>query len=80
MFLDEPAETFVVFFVHVDELDAAAIGADIADDRGEMDFAEAGADFELYGIADAEAIGRFDVSTAEADGFDANVAHHLSLA
>src|ERR1700739_4864509 len=78
--LDEPAETFVVFFLHVDELDAAAVGADVADDGGEMDFAEAGADFELNGIADAEAIGRFDVGAAEADGFDANGAHHLGLA
>ena len=80
MFLDEPAETFVVFFFHVDELDAAAIGADVADDGGEMDLAEAGADFELNGIADAEAIGRFDIGAAEADGFDAHGTHHLGLA
>jgi len=80
MFLDEPAEAFVVFFFHVDEFDAAAVGTDVANDGGEMDFAEAGADFELNGIADAEAIGRFDVSAAEADGFDANGAHHLGLA
>jgi len=80
VFLDEPAETFVVFFFHVDEFDAAAIGADVADDGGKMDFAEAGADFKLNGIADAEAIGRFDISAAEADGFDADLAHHLGLA
>jgi hypothetical protein len=30
--LDEPAEAFVVFLLHVDELDAAAAGADVADD------------------------------------------------
>src|ERR1700751_2724827 len=80
MFLDELAETFVVFFFHVDEFDAAAIRADVANDGGEMDFAEAGADFELNGIANAEAIGRLDVSAAETDGFDANGTHHLSLA
>ena len=37
--LDELAETFVVFFFHVDEFDAAAVGADVANDGGEMDFA-----------------------------------------
>ena len=78
--LDELAETFVIFFFHVDELDAAAVGADVADDRGEMDFAETGADFELDRIADAEAIGRFDVSAAETDGFHADRAHDLGLA
>jgi hypothetical protein len=80
MFLDEFAEAFVVFLFHVDELDAAAVGADIADDGGEVDFVEAGADFQLDGIADAEAIGRFDIGAAEADGFDAHGAHHLGLA
>ena len=80
MLLDEFAEAFVVFLFHVDELDAAAVGADVADDGGEVDFAEAGADFELDGIADAEAIGRFDVGATEADGFYAHGAHHLGLA
>src|SRR5580704_7187303 len=78
--LDEFAEAFVVFFFHVDELDAAAVGADVADDGGEVDFAEAGADFELEGIADAEAVGRFYVGAAEADSFHAHRAHHLGLA
>jgi len=41
---------------------------------------KAGADFQLDGIADAEAIGRFDIGAAEADGFDAHGAHHLGLA
>src|SRR6266702_4194539 len=80
MFVDEPAEPLVVFFFHVDEFDAAAVWADIANDGGEVDFAEAGANFELDGIADTEAIGGFDVGAAEADGFDADVAHHLGLA
>ena len=79
MFLNEPAEAFVVFFFHVDELDPAAVWADVADDGGEMDFAKAGADFELDGIADAEAIGGFNVGAAEANGFDADGAH-LGLA
>ena len=34
MFLDEPAEAFVVFFFHVDELNGAAGWADVADDGG----------------------------------------------
>jgi hypothetical protein len=38
VFLDEPAETFVIFFFHVDELDAAAVGANIADGDGAQDF------------------------------------------
>src|SRR5258708_30984293 len=80
MFLDEFAEAFVVFLFHVDELDAAAVGADVADDGGEVDFVEAGADFQLDGIADAEAVRRFDIGAAEADGFYAHAAHHLGLA
>ena len=80
MLLDELAEAFVVFFFHVDEFDAAAVGADVADNSGEMDFAEAGANFKLDGIADTEAIGGFDVGAAKADGFDAHGAHHLGLA
>ena len=80
MLLDEFAEAFVVFLLHVDEFDAAAVGPDVADDGGEMDFAEARADFELDGIADAEAIGRFNVGAAEADSFDAHGTHHLGLA
>ena len=80
MLLDELAETFVVFFLHVHEFNAAAIGTDVADDGGEMDFAKAGANFELDGIADAEAIGGLDVGAAEADGFDAHGAHCLGLA
>ncbi len=43
--LDEFAEAFVVFLFHVDELDAAAVGADVTDDGCEVDFVEAGADF-----------------------------------
>ena len=78
MLLYELAESVVVVSLHVDEFDAAAVGADVADDGGEMDFAEAGADFELNGIADAERFGRFDVGAAEADGFDANHGDHLA--
>ena len=51
--LDELAEAFVVFLCHVDELNAAAVGPNVADDGGEVNFAEAGPDFELDGIADA---------------------------
>ena len=37
MFLNQPAETFVIFFLHVDEFDAAAVGADVADDGVNVD-------------------------------------------
>ena len=70
----------MVFFFHVDEFDATAVGADVANDCGEMDFAEAGANFKLDGIADTEAIGGFDVGAAKADGLDADRAHHMGLA
>ncbi len=53
MTLDEFAELFAVFVAHVNEFDAAPIRADIANDGGEIDFTETGADFELDGVADA---------------------------
>ena len=78
--LDQPAEAFVIFLIHVDELDTAAVGADVADDGGEMDLAKPGADFKLDGIANTQAIRGFDVGATKADGFDADRAHHLGLA
>ena len=80
MLLDEFAEALVVFWCHVDELDTAAVGADVTDDGGEVDLSKAGTNFELEGIADAEAVGRFDEGATEADGFDAHGTHHLGLA
>ena len=68
--LYEFTELFAVFIAHVDEFDAAAIGADIADHRGEIDLAETGADFELYGVTHAEFPRGFQISAAQADGFD----------
>jgi len=52
--LDEPAEFFAIFVAHVDEFDAAAIRADIADDGGEIDLAQAGANLEFDRVADSE--------------------------
>ena len=47
MALDEFAELFAVFVFHVHKFDAIAFGTDIADYRGEVDFAEAGANLQL---------------------------------
>src|SRR5258708_158497 len=65
--LDKLAEFFAVFVAHVDKFHAAAVGADIADPRREMDLAKAGTNFELDGIANAEFSRRFQVGTAQAD-------------
>jgi hypothetical protein len=47
MALDEFAEFFAVSVAHVHEFDAAAVRANIADDGGEIDLAQSGADLEL---------------------------------
>src|SRR6266581_4220625 len=70
--LDELAELLAVFVVHVDEFDAVAVGADIANDGGEIDLAETGANLELDGIADSQLPWRFQVCAAQADGPDAS--------
>ncbi len=75
VFLDELAEALAVFVFHVNEFDAVAVGADVANDSGEMDLAETGANFELDGIAGAEAIRGFDISATQADGFHSSHAH-----
>src|SRR6266571_4733070 len=69
---DELAELLAVFVVHVDEFDAVAVGADIANDGGEIDLAETGANLELDGIADSQLPWRFQVCAAQADGPDAS--------
>ena len=53
MALHELAKLLAVFIAHVHEFDAAAVRPDIADDGGEIDLAQTGADFELDGVADA---------------------------
>src|SRR6266571_4146815 len=65
--LDELAEFFAIFVAHVHKLDAAAVGADIADDRREIDLAKAGTNLELDGIANAEFSRRFQIGAAQAD-------------
>jgi hypothetical protein len=70
--LDELAELLAVFVVHVDEFDPVAVGADIANDGGEIDLAETGANLELNGIADGQLPWRFQVCAAQADGPDAS--------
>ena len=51
MALDEFAEFFAVFVAHVHEFDAATVRPDVADDGGEIDLAETGADLQLDGVA-----------------------------
>ncbi len=52
--MDELAELLAVFVAHVDEFDPVAVGADIANDGGEIDLPETGANLELDGIADSQ--------------------------
>jgi hypothetical protein len=54
MALDKLAELFAIFVAHVDEFDPATIGADIPDDGGEIDPAQARANLEFNGIANSE--------------------------
>ena len=49
--LHELAELVAVFVFHVHKFDSVAFGTDIADDGSEVDFAQAGADFQSDGIA-----------------------------
>src|SRR5262249_25846012 len=77
--LNELAELVAVFVFHVDKLDAASVGANIANDGGEIDFAKACANFKLDGVADTELAGRFEISASEADGLDAGKAGGCTL-
>src|SRR5260370_18600232 len=70
--LDEFAEFFAVGIAHVHEFDAAAVRADIADDGGEIDFAETGANFQFDRVADAEFSGGFQIGAAQANGLYAS--------
>ena len=74
MALDEFAEFFAVFVAHVHEFDAATVRPDVADDGGEIDLAETGADLQLDGVANAELPRRFQISAAKADGLYARKA------
>src|SRR5260370_25338866 len=67
MTLDEFAELFAVFIAHVDEFHAAALRSDIADDGGEIDLAETGADFHLDRVADTEFPMGLQIGAALAD-------------
>src|SRR5260370_37475999 len=71
MALDQFAELFAIFFFHVYEFNAVAFRTDIADHGGEVDLAQAGANLELDGIANAQLLGRLQIGSAETDGFDA---------
>src|SRR3974377_1927757 len=75
--LHELAEAFAIFVFHVHEFDAVAVRTDVADDGGGMDFAQAGANLELDGIAWVEAIRGFDERATQRDGLDARHAHSL---
>ena len=77
--LDELAEFFAVGIAHMHEFDAAAVRSDIADDGGEIDFAETGANFQFDRVADAEFSGGFQIGAAQADGLYASKARRRAL-
>src|SRR2546425_1478495 len=79
MALDELTEFFAVFIAHVHEFDAAAVGADVADHRSEIDFAETGADLQLDRVADSKSSRRLQISAAKADCFYARKARGCAL-
>ena len=79
MALDELTEFFPVFIAHVHEFDAAAVGADVADHRSEIDFAETGADLQLDRVADSKSSRRLQISAAKADCFYARKARGCTL-
>ncbi len=79
MALDEFAEFFTVFVAHVHEFDAAAVRADVADDSGEIDLAETGADLEFDRVADTEFSAGLQVGSAQADGLDAGKASRRAV-
>src|SRR5262249_31764298 len=72
--LDELAKLVAVFVFHVQKFDAVAVGADVADDGSAIDFAQAGAYFELDGLAAVELVGGLEISAAKTNGFDASEA------
>src|SRR5579885_2158086 len=78
MTLHQFAEAIAVLVLHVDELDAVAIRANVADHGGEIDLSEAGAHFELYGVANGQFFRRFKIGAAEANGLHAGEARLLS--
>src|SRR6266403_1783235 len=79
--LNEFAEFFAVFVSHVHEFDAAAIRPDVADDGGEIDLEEAGADFELDRVPNSEFPWGLQISATQADGLHTRKArwHALDL-
>src|SRR5207245_9438751 len=79
MALDELTEFFAVFIAHVHEFDAAAVGADVADHRSEIDFAETGADLQLDRVADSKSSRRLQISAAKADCFYQRKARRCAL-
>ena len=64
MALHEFAKFFAVFVAHVDEFHAAAVRADIPDNRGEVDLAQAGTNLQLDGIAHTEFLRGFQVGAS----------------
>ena len=71
MALHKLAELFAIFVFHVHEFDAVTFGTDIADYGGEVNFAKAGTDLELDGIANGELARRFEICAAETNSPDA---------
>src|SRR5580700_12312743 len=72
--LHQLAEFFSVFVFHVYEFNAAAVRTKISHYRGKVNLAKPRADFQLDGVSHGEFLQRFQVRTAQADGFYARKA------
>src|SRR5271168_1588092 len=65
---EEAAELFAVLLAHVNELDAGAVGQDVADDGHGADGAEAAFEFHGECVADLELAVGGEAGATETDG------------
>src|SRR5690242_21960246 len=63
--LHQLAQLFAIFILHMNKFDSASVLTDVSNYSGEVNFAQAGANFELDGISDGEFLGRFEVCAAQ---------------
>src|SRR5882762_6964656 len=59
--LDQFAEFLAVFVFHVYEFHAVAVGSNVANDGGEMNLLQPGANFQLDRIADGQFLWRLEI-------------------
>ena len=77
--LHQLAQLLPVLVAHMHEFHPAAIRADAAHDRGEIDFAQTAAYFQFDRIAYAEFSRRLQIRAAQADGFHAGQPRRYAL-